>query len=421
MPDVGTTKAPAGAPTRATITVAQARRAALAAQGFAVPRPGTGITRRHIGKLTDRLRLLQLDSVNVAVRAHYMPAFSRLGAYSQEVLDEAAWAPHASRRPRMLVEHWAHEACLLPAADWPLLQSGAKRAGWWRHYRELIEAQPVLVDEVMAAVKEVGPVGAGALERMLVGEAPRKGGGSWWNRSDVKRICEYLFGAGLLTTGARVNFQRLYDLPERVLPPDVLAAPPAEPDEAARRLVVHAARASGVATESELRDYYRLGPAETRTAVVELVDAGELEPVEVRGWRATAYRVPGTRIPRLVHARALLCPFDPLIWERTRTERLFGFRYRIEIYTPEPKREFGYYVFPFLLDDALVARVDLKADRKACVLRVPGAFAEPGVPVTRVVAELAAELRLMARWLELDDVVVGERGGLAAPLAAALR
>jgi hypothetical protein len=408
-------------PMRETITVAQARRAALAAQGFAEARPATGITRRHIGRLTDRLRLLQLDSVNVAVRAHYMPVFSRLGAYPPALLDEAAWAPHSSRRPRMLVEHWAHEACLLPAADWPLLQSGAKRAGWWQHYRGLIEAQPALVDEVLAAVKDVGPVGAGALERMLVGDSrPRGRGGSWWNRSDVKRICEYLFGAGQLTTGARVNFQRLYDLPERVLPPSVLAAPPVERAEAARRLVGHAARALGVATEPELRDYYRLGPAETRLAAAELVDAGELEPVEVHGWRAPAYRLPGARMPRQVRARALLCPFDPLIWERTRTERMFGFRYRIEIYTPEHKREHGYYVFPFLLDDALVARVDLKADRKACVLRVPGAFGEPGVPEARVVAELAAELRLMAGWLELDDVVVGERGELAAPLAAAL-
>jgi uncharacterized protein YcaQ len=401
--------------------VAQARRAALAAQGFGVERPASAVTRRHIGRLTDRLRLLQLDSVNVAVRAHYMPVFSRLGAYPVAVLDEAAWGPHSARRPRMLVEHWAHEACLLPASDWPLLQSGAKRAGWWRHYRELIEAQPRLVDEVLAAVKDVGPVGAGTLERMLVGDSRPKRAGSWWNRSDVKRICEYLFGAGLLTTGARVNFQRLYDLPERVLPPEVLAAPPPEPEEAARRLVGYAARALGVATEPELRDYYRLGPAETREAVSGLMDAGELEPIEVRGWRMTAYRVPGTRMPRQVRSRALLCPFDPLIWERTRTERLFGFRYRIEIYTPEPRREFGYYVFPFLLDDALVARVDVKTDRKARVLRVPGAFAEPGVQVPRVVAELAAELRLMARWLELDDVVVGDRGGLAAPLAAVLR
>ncbi|MDQ2707333.1 MAG: winged helix DNA-binding domain-containing protein, partial [Actinomycetota bacterium] len=238
------------------MTVEAARRAALAAQGFAEPRPAEPVTRRHLGRLVERLRLLQLDSVNVVVRAHYMPVFSRLGGYPRELLDEAAWAPHSARRPRMLVEHWAHEACLLPSADWPLLRSGAKRAGWWRHYGELVEREPGLVDEVLAAVKEVGPVGAGALERILGLPAPPTGGGSrptgreerptgleehrsWWNRSDVKRICEYLFGIGQLTTGARVNFQRLYDLPERVLPPAVLATPSPEPAEAARRLVGH--------------------------------------------------------------------------------------------------------------------------------------------------------------------------------------
>jgi hypothetical protein len=403
------------------LAAGQARRAALAAQGFAEPRPSGPVARRRLGRLTDRLRLLQLDSVNVAVRAHYMPVFSRLGPYPRALLDEAAWAPHSARRPRMLVEHWAHEACLLPAADWPLLDSGAKRAGWWRNYRELVERESILVDEVLAAVKEFGPIGAGKLELMLGGPARAEGrrGGSWWNRSEVKRICEWLFGSGQLTTGTRVNFQRHYDLPERVLPPEVLAAPAPEPDEAGRRLVLHAATALGVATEPELRDYYRLGPDACRRAVTELVDAGHLEPVEVAGWRTPGYRVPGARVPRKVQARALLCPFDPLIWERARTERLFGFRYRIEIYTPAHKREYGYYVFPFLLDDALVARVDLKADRAAGVLRVPGAFVEPGAPVPRVADELAEELRVMAGWLGLDDVVVGERGDLAAALALA--
>jgi hypothetical protein len=402
-----------------TISAAQARRVALAAQGFAEPRPTGPVTRRHLGRLTERLRLLQLDSVNVAVRAHYMPVFSRLGAYPAALLDEAAWAPHTVRRPRMMVEHWAHEACLLPSADWPLLQSGAKRAGWWRHYHELVEREPTLVDEVLAAVKEAGPVGAGALERMLGGES-RPAGGSWWNRSDVKRICEYLFGLGELTTGTRVNFERRYDLPERVLPPAVLAAPAPDPAEAAERLVARSAAALGVATEPELRDYYRLGPAECRAAVTGLLASGELEPVELAGRRGPAYLHASARMPRKVTARALLCPFDPLIWERARTERLFGFRYRIEIYTPEPKREYGYYVFPFLLDEALVARVDLKADRKDGVLRVPGAFAEPDVAVPRVAAELAAELRLMAGWLGLGEVVVADRGDLARPLTAAL-
>jgi hypothetical protein len=205
-----------------------------------------------------------------------------------------------------------------------------------------------------------------------------------------------------------------------VLPPEVLAAHPVDPDEAARRLVLNSASALGVATEPDLRDYYRLGPARSQQAVAELVESGELEPVEVHGWRHGAYRRPGTRMPRRVSGRALLCPFDPLIWERDRTERLFGFRYRIEIYVPEPRREYGYYVFPFLLDGELVARVDLKADRATATLRVPGAFAEPGVDTARVVAELAAELHTMAAWLGLDAVVAGARGDLASPLAAAL-
>jgi uncharacterized protein YcaQ len=237
----------------------------------------------------------------------------------------------------------------------------------------------------------------------------------------VKRICEYLFGIGALTTGSRRHFQRLYDLPERVLPPDVLAVPAPAEDEAARALTRRAAAALGVATEPDLRDYYRIGPEPSRRAVGELVEAGELEPVQVRGWRQPAYRVPDTPVPRRVSGRALLCPFDPLIWERARTERIFGFRYRIEIYVPEPKREYGYYVFPFLLDGELVARVDVKADRRAGVLRVPGAFAEPGVDAARVAVELAAELREMADWLELDGVVVGERGDLASRLAWAAR
>jgi uncharacterized protein len=398
-----------------------ARRAALAAQGFGAARPSGPVTRRHLVRTLDRIRLLQLDSVNVAVRAHYMPLFSRLGRYQRALVDDAAWA-HTARRPRLLVEYWAHEASLLPVADWPLLRSKAKREGWWRHYAVLVDSRPGLVDDVLAAVKELGPVGAGELETALGGPAGRRPpGASWWERSEVKRICEYLFGIGALTTGTRRHFQRLYDLPERVLPPDVLAAPAPAEDEAARALTRRAAAALGVATEPDLRDYYRIGPEPSRRAVAELVEAGELEPVEVRGWRQPAYRVPGTPVPRRVSGRALLCPFDPLIWERARTERIFGFRYRIEIYVPEPKREYGYYVFPFLLDGELVARVDVKADRRAGVLRVPGAFAEPGVDVIRVAAELAAELREMADWLELDGVLVGERGDLASLLASAVR
>ncbi|SHL27315.1 hypothetical protein SAMN05443637_1231 [Pseudonocardia thermophila] len=404
-----------------TVSVDVVRRAALAAQGFADPRPSGPVTRRHLTRVLERVQLLQLDSVNVAVRAHYMPLYSRLGPYDPALVDDAAWA-HSARRPRLLVEAWAHEASLLPIADWPLLMSGAKRSGWWRHYQQLVDQDPGIVDDVLAAVKELGPIGAGALEKALGGSSrPRRRGATWWERSEIKRVCELLFGIGQLTTGTRVHFQRLYDLPERVLPPEVLAAHPADPQESARALVLRAATALGIATEPQLRDYYRLGPQTSRQAVAELVEAGELEPVAVVGWRHLAYRRPGIRVPRRVTGRALLCPFDPLVWERERTEQLFGFRYRIEIYVPEPNREFGYYVFPFLLDGQLVARVDLKADRAAGVLRVPGAFAEPGVDVPRVAAELAGELRTMATWLGLDDVVAGERGGLAAPLGTALR
>jgi uncharacterized protein YcaQ len=405
---------------------AAARRAALAAQGFADARPSGVVTRRHLARLLARIRLLQLDSVNVAVRAHYMPVFSRLGPYDPGLVDDAAWT-HSARRPRLLVEYWAHEASLLPVADWPLLLSGAKRPGWWRHYEALADREPQLVDDLLAAVKELGPVGAGALETALGAGVARPKGASWWARSDVKRICEYLFGAGALTTGARVHFQRLYDLPERVLPPEVLAAHPADPEVSARALVLRAAGALGVATEPDLRDYYRLGPAHAQRAVTQLLEEGGLERVTVRGWRHPAYRLPGARIPRRITARALVSPFDPLTWERARTERLFGFRYRIEIYIPEPQREYGYYVFPFLLDDALVARVDLKADRVAGVLRVPGAFGEPpgssavAADRPRVVAELAAALHELAAWQGLEGVVVGERGDLAAPLAAQLR
>ncbi|MPZ64719.1 MAG: winged helix-turn-helix domain-containing protein [Pseudonocardiaceae bacterium] len=402
-----------------TIGVAAARRAALAAQGFADPSPSGQVTRRHLQRVLGRTRLLQLDSVNVAVRAHYVPLLSRLGPYPRQLLDDAAWSPSA-RRPRLLVECWAHEACLLPVEDWPLLLSGAKPAGWWRGYGRLAEREPGLVDDVLAAVKELGPVGAGRLEAEL-GAAGRPQRGVWWNRSEVKRICEWLFGTGQLTTGTRRNFQRLYDLPERVLPSEVLAATPVPADEAARALVSRAGSALGVATEPDLRDYYRLGPDRCQQAVAELVEAGELEPVVVRSWGSTAYRHADARTPRRVTGAALLCPFDPLIWSRARTERLFGFHYRIEIYVPEPQRRFGYYVFPFLLDGALVARVDLKADRGAGLLRVPGAFAEPGTDYGRVTGALAGALREMAGWLGLDGVAVGRRGDLAAPLAEVLR
>ncbi len=402
-----------------TIGPAAARRTALAAQGFADLRPTGPVTRRHLLRVLGRIRLLQLDSVNVLSRAHYLPVFSRLGPYPKELLDGAAWA-HTVRRPRLLVEYWAHEASLVPVPDWPLLHSGAKKPGWWQGYERLAAQAPELVSAVLEAVRERGPVGAGTLEREL-GDGARRGPGSWWNRTDTKRICEWLFGIGELTTGTRRGFERLYDLPERVLPPEVLGHQVGA-EEGARELISRAGAALGVATEADLRDYYRLRPERSRQAVAELVEAGELEPVVVRGWRAPAYRHRDARTPGRITGTALLCPFDPLIWDRARTERLFGFRYRIEIYVPAYRRSHGYYVFPFMLDGELVARVDLKADRAAGVLRVPGAFTEPGiVDTSQVAAELAGALREMAQWLELDGIAMGTRGDLVAALGTATR
>ncbi len=396
---------------------AAARRTVLAAQGFADPRPAGPVTRRHLLRVLGRIRLLQLDSVTVLARAHYLPVLSRLGPYPRELLDGAAWE-HTARRPRLLVEYWAHEASLVPVEDWPLLHSGAKKPGWWHRYGALAAEAPELVTAVLDAVKERGPIGAGTLEQELGGGARRRPG-SWWNRTDTKRICEWLFGIGELSTGTRRGFERLYDLPERVLPSEVLARR-VDARQGARELISRAATALGVATEPDLRDYYRLRPERSRQAVAELVEDGELEPVVVRGWPAPAYRHRGAATPRRITGAALLCPFDPLIWNRARTERLFGFRYRVEIYVPEAQRSYGYYVFPFLLDGELVARVDLKADRAAGLLRVQGAFAEPGVDTARVVAQLAGTVREMAGWLKLDGITVGERGDLVGALRQAI-
>lgn len=403
---------------------AAARRTALAAQGFS-DRPPTGpVTRRHLRRVLARTRLLQLDSVSVAVRAHQMPVFSRLGAYDRDLLDAAAWCDTA-RRPRLLAEYWAHEAALIPVQDWPLLRwrmRARAELGWRAHEHALVRS-PALVDDVLAAVTELGPSTAGQLEAALeVGRVGAKG--PWWDRSDTKVVCEHLFATGVLSTATRVGFARHYDLTERVVPAAVLARE-VDDDTAVRELVEKAARSLGVATEPDLRDYYRLPPGRSRAAVEQLVEAGVLLPVAVRGWTAPAYLHREARTPRRVEGAALLCPFDPLVFCRPRTERLLGFRYRLEIYTPEARRQFGYYVFPYLLDGALVARVDLKADRGPAggVLRVQGAFAEPGVHgagrVGQVAASLADELAAMASWLGLERVVVADRGDLAAALASA--
>jgi uncharacterized protein len=388
-----------------------ARRIALAAQGFADPRPEVPATLRQLRRMTERLAVIQIDSVNVLSRSHYLPAFSRLGAYPRAALDDLTARRHA------VFEYWAHEASFLPVRLQPHLRwrMAAAEQHAWGNMVALQRERPDYVAEVLDRVRSDGPLKAGDLAE------PRPDRpGAMWNWHAGKIALEWLFFTGEVTATHRTTaFEKVYDLTERVLPPDVLGAPTPEPAEAVRELVRTAARALGVATERDLRDYFRLAPAAARQAVAELADAGELQPVEVAGWGAPAWLDPAARRPRWIRARALLSPFDSLVWERPRVERIFGFRYRLEIYTPAAKRVHGYYVLPFLLGDRLVARVDLKADRQAGVLRVQAAHGEEGIERPLVAAALADELRLMADWMELDDVGVADRGDLATDLARA--
>ena len=399
------------------LTAAQARRVAVAAQGFTEPKPAGPITRAHLKRLISRIQVLQLDSVSVAVRAHYAPVFSRLGPYDRDVLDRAAWGP---RSMRLLAEYWAHEAALMAVDDWPLLRWRMRqyRNGRWGSH--IVKANLQLADKIVAAVAELGPSTAGQIEEHLAAE-PRGPKGTWWgSRSDTKWVAEALFASGVLTTATRVGFARHYDLVERVLPSAVLARQ-VDDDEAVRELTLRAAAALGVGTEADIRDYFRLSAQQVKPAIADLVAAGEIERVNVEGWSAPAYLRTGRTVPRLDRGTALLCPFDPLIFFRPRVARLFGFHYRIEIYTPAAKRQYGYYVWPLLLEGHLVARVDLKADRAANALRVVGAFGEPDTPRARVAAALAGELESLASWLGLDGVTVSGRGDLAGELRAAAK
>lgn len=395
------------------LTAAQARRIAVAAQGFGARRDTATVTRSDLRRLIARIHVLQIDSISVAVRAHYAPVFSRLGPYDRCVLDGAAWSD-GGRSPRLLVEYWAHEAALMAVQDWPLMRWRMREYVHGRWEVDVVRNNPGLVDAVVAAVDELGPSTAGQIEAHLQ-SVTRRGKGVWWNRSETKWVAEALFASGVLTTAHRVGFARHYDLVERVLPADVLGRE-VDDAEAMRELALRAATALGLATEADLRDYFRLRPAEVKPAIAALVAAGELEPVEVAGWTGPAYLRAGQRVPRKDRGTALLCPFDPLIFFRPRVQRLFDFEYRIEIYTPAAQRKFGYYVWPFLLDGRLVGRVDLKADRAAGALRVVGAFGEPGQDHNRVAGALAGELDLMAEWLGLGEVVIGDHGDLAGPL-----
>lgn len=392
-----------------TLSAPQARRIALAAQGFAERKPLVP-ARRHLLRCVERLGVVQIDSVNVVSRTHYLPLFSRLGAYPRAELEAVAWG----RRPA-LFEYWAHEASLLPHRLQPLLrwrmQDARAGVGVWTGVARFLDSHAAFIDQVLDHVRRRGPLAVSDLD---LGE---RGVGGWWGWSEGKRALECLFWTGQLTARTRrPTFERVYDLPERALPRSVRDAPTPTRAEAQRELLRIAARAQGVATERDLRDYFRMSVAETRDRLAELVEAGELTPVAVQGWSRPAYLDPQAKRPRRVRAKALLSPFDNLIWFRERTERLFGVRVRLEIYTPADKRTHGYYVLPFLQDEAITARVDLKADRKAGVLVVKAAHAERQAN-RETPGALHAELLAMAGWLDLSSVRVEPVGDLAQRLA----
>ena len=396
-----------------TLSAKEARRIALAAQGFGRPRP-VAPGRRHLLSTIRDLGVVQIDSVNVVSRSHYLPLFSRLGAYDRTLLEDLAWG----RKPA-LAEYWAHEASLTPLSTHPLLrwrmQDARDGVGVWKNVAKFLRNHADFIDQALAAVAERGPLAASDLG---LGE---KGEGGWWGWSQGKHAMECLFWTGRLTTVTRrASFERVYGLPERVLPEAVLATPTPDRARACRELLKISARAMGVATERDLRDYFRLSLADARDGVAALVADGTLEAVAVKGWDQPAYLWPAARRPRSIKTSALLSPFDNLIWFRERTERMFGVRVRLEIYTPAHKRTHGYYVLPFLQDEAITARVDLKADRKAGKLLVLAAHAEPGADGDTA-ARLATELALMASWLGLCGVEVRASGDLAPDLGAIVR
>ena len=395
------------------LSAAQARRTALASQGLLDPahaRP----TLRSVLRTVSRTQVLQIDSVNVLQRAHYMPIYSRVGPYDVTLLHRAAEQP-----PRRLVEYWAHVAAFMPVDLWPAMRHRMRRYRAEGHAWEGLPQNRELVASLKAEIAERGA----STSRVLDEGLPRTKEHWGWNWSETKKALEYLFLAGELAVAGRTSqFERLYDLPERVLPAEVLAAPTPAPEDAHRELVRRASIALGVASETSMRDYFRMGVVETRRGIAELVEGGDLVPVQVDGWRTPAYLHRDARLPRRVESRALLSPFDPLVWERARTEALFGFRYRIEIYVPKPRRVHGYYVLPFLLGDRLVARVDLKADRATGTLLVRGTYFEAAAPADTA-PQLALELARMAGWLGLSAVAVEPHGdgwrALAAEVAVA--
>jgi uncharacterized protein YcaQ len=381
---------------------------ALAAQGFATPRPSGRIDRRHLRKVMDHIGLIQIDSVNVLVRSQELPLFSRLGNHPRSLIPDAT-------NDGELFEYWCHEASHLPVSMHPLMRwrmEQAKQGEMWGGLVRAAKQNPALLKEIRQRVYQDGPLVAGDVKT-------RKGPkGSWWDWDTGKALLEYLFWSGEITARRRSSdFARMYYAPQHAIPDNILNMPTPHEVDARRELVLLAAKSVGVGTLSDLADYHRQTPTKIRDIVRELVADGELESVRVEGWRDMAYKLPHAKMPRTVMSRALLSPFDSLVWCRPRLERLFNFHYRIEIYTPAAKRIYGYYVLPFLLGDEIVARVDVKADRKEGTLLVLGAFGEPDIDIAYVARELKEELRLMADWLGLEDVRVTPNGDVATVLA----
>lgn len=393
----------------------QARRLTLSAQGFSGRQPATSVKSTQVNRLIERLGVLQIDSVNALVRSHYLPLFSRLGNYAPELLDQAAWS---QGRKRTLFEYWGHEASLLPLSMYPLMrwrmQRAAQGEGIYQQLARFGREQQDTIRRVLASVEEMGALGAGSLSTR------QERAGPWWDWSAEKHALEWLFAAGEVTVAGRRGFERLYDLPERVIPASTRQQPMLGEAEAQRALILHAAAALGVGTEKDLRDYFRLGVLECREALAGLLEEGSLQRCEVQGWKQPGYCLMDVTVPRKVNASALLSPFDSLIWERSRTERLFGFRYRLEIYTPPDKRLYGYYVLPFLHRERIAARVDLRAERALNRLAVHAVHEEAQGLDEEGMQALALSLRRLADWLGLATIQLNCPRASAARLRVAL-
>jgi uncharacterized protein YcaQ len=387
------------------LSIGQARRIALGAQGFADPRPAGRIDRRHFRRVIDRIGLLQLDSVNVLQRSHYLPMWSRLGPYSTELLDK--YTAHSGE----MFEYWGHVASLLPVELHRLLRWRMQAVQPGPRTRAVIEQHPDYLDSVLAEITAHGPLTVSDLSD------PGTRTGPWWGHGKGKVALDWLFARGDITAYRNGNFVRIYDLPQRVIAPQHLDGPTPTREEAYRELLLLSAKHHGVGTAADLGDYYRLHMPTVRPLLSAMVADGELDEVRVEGWTQPAYMHPDAKLPRRILAAALLSPFDPVVWERDRTERLFDFFYRIEIYVPKPQRIYGYYVLPFLMNDRLVGRVDIKADRTNGVLVARGSYCEETVDPEEVAARLSPELRAMGNWLGLGEVVVHANGNLASFLS----